>query len=340
MMDLTFANPQAVHLIWLWIVVVLFWAKSNLGESGRFSAFSSDMRGRLIVRNSRRRRWFQLIALLVVFLFSTLAMMRPQTPNIEQQAKIAQNSGDIIVALDLSKSMLAEDASPNRLKKAVSEIKKLIDEMDSHRVGLVGFAGRATVLCPLTTDRGFFNLALDNADPFSIAKGGTRIGDAIRISTKAFGPGEASKVIILVTDGEDHDSYPLDEADKAKERGISIVSVGFGSESGSPIIITDPKTRAKESLLDRDGNVVNSKLDGETLREIATKTEGVYVPAGTGNLDLKSIVAKHIKPIIRNADTKSHKVLPNEVYFPFVLTSFLGFVTLIWLSGLGRRRES
>ena len=201
-------------------------------------------------------------------------------------------------------------------------------------------AGRATVLCPLTTDRGFFNLALDNADPFSISKGGTRLGDAIRISTKAFGPGEASKLIVLVTDGEDHDSYPLDEADKAKEKGISVVTVGFGSETGSAITMTDPETGAKASMRDRDGNLVNSKLDGETLRKIATKTEGVYIPAGVGNLDLKSIVDKHIKPIVRNADAKSHKVLPNEVYFPFVLFAFLSFLTFVGLSGVGQRGQS
>ena len=206
-------------------------------------------------------------------------------------------AGGCRVVLDLSKSMRLRTL-PSRLERAKSEILELSVQLSGYRLGLVGFAGRASVLCPLTTDLGFFSLALNNADPSSISRGGTRIGEAIRTAVKAFGPGQSPRLMLLITDGEDHDSYPKEAAEAAKELGIHIVSIGFGSEQGSQITLTDPETGAKSALRDRDGQVVLSKLDGETLRELALMTDGAYVPAGTAALDLESIVNGHITPMV------------------------------------------
>ena len=127
-------------------------------------------------------------------------------------------------------------------------------------------------------------------------------------------------MIVLVTDGEDHDSYPVEMAKQANELGIPIIGIGFGSESGSQIMITDSQTGAKSALQDREGNIVISKLDGELLREIALQTEGAYVPAGTAAIDLESIVGEHIKPIL-TSEKSTNKVQPKEHYMPLILLS-------------------
>jgi Ca-activated chloride channel family protein len=263
--------------------------------------------------------------------------MRPQTPGGTVSLGQSQKAADIMVVLDVSKSMLAEDAAPNRLKRAKAEISELLEKLSGHRIGLVGFAGKASVLCPLTTDYGFFHLTLRNAGPKSISKGGTNIGEALRKGLDAFGPGQASRLILLIMDGEDHDSYPKEVSTVAKEQGIRIITIGFGSESGSQITITDPQTGARTTLQDRDGVPVVSRLDGEILREIALETDGAYVPAGTSALDLGSIVDRHIEPILTMGTEKTIKVAPNEHYLPFVLMCFFSLLGIAWSGSRPRR---
>ena len=134
--------------------------------------------------------------------------------------------------------------------------------------------------------------------------------------------------MLLITDGEDHDSYPEEAAEKATEAGIRIVAIGFGSEDGSDITLTDPETGARRALVDGDGNVVRSRLDGELLRAIALKTDGVYVPAGTAALDLESIVDAHVKPIVRNTETVARAVAV-ERYHWFIAASLVSLCAAI-----------
>ena len=144
--------------------------------------------------------------------------------------------------------------------------------------------------------------------------------------------------MLLITDGEDHDSYPQDAAAKAAEAGIRIVAIGFGSEDGSDITLTDPETGAQRALVDNDGNVVRSRLDGELLRAIALATDGVYVPAGTAALDLESIVDAHVKPIVRNTETVSRAVAV-ERYHWFIAASLVSLCAAIRIgSRTGRRK--
>src|SRR5262249_14480030 len=154
-------------------------------------------------------------------------------------------AADVMIVLDVSKSMLAEDVRPNRLERAKAEISEMARQLPGHRVGLVAFAGRAGLLCPLTPDHGLFNLGLRGGDTSSVSRGGTRIGEALRVATKGFPSGPGAKLVVLITDGEDHDSYPLEAAKTAKGEGVKIIAVGLGSEEGSPITLTDPRTGAK-----------------------------------------------------------------------------------------------
>ncbi|GAG38011.1 unnamed protein product, partial [marine sediment metagenome] len=163
-----------------------------------------------------------------------MALMRPQIgTRLETVKREGQN---IVIALDVSKSMLAEDMKPNRLLKAKHEIAGLIDRFEGDRVGLVAVAGKAFIQCPLTLDYGAVKIFLDIMDTETIPVPGTAIGEAIRISINAFDRKERkNKVLIIITDGEDHGSEPLKWAKEAKKEGIIIYTVGIGSLEGVPI---------------------------------------------------------------------------------------------------------
>jgi Ca-activated chloride channel family protein len=239
---------------------------------------------------------------------------------------------EIMIALDVSRSMLAEDVAPNRLDRAKAEIRDLLTYLEGDQVGLIAFAGRASVLSPLTPDFGFLRLVLDNADVGSVRPGGTRLEQPIRKAVAGFGgEGDLSRVILLITDGEDHDSFPLDAAKEAAERGIRILAIGFGDENGSEIVVTDSDTGARTVLRDADGRPVRSRLDGELLREIAVVTQGAYVPAGTGVLDLESIFEEHVRPLMRGMGEERGQTIHKEGFQWAVLVALLALLASVAL---------
>jgi Ca-activated chloride channel family protein len=263
-----------------------------------------------------------------------VALMRPQ---LGVRHVAAQRVGaQIMLALDVSKSMLAEDVAPNRLERAKAEIVDLLGYLDGDQVGLIAFAGRATVLAPMTPDFSFLRLVLDGAGAHSVPRGGTRLEEPIRKALQGFGPaGEASRAILLITDGEDHDSFPLDAADEAAEAGIVIVAIGFGDENGSEIIVTDPRSGARELLRDADGRPVRSRLDGELLRDLALRTGGAYVPAGTGVLDLESIYRQHIERLTVGQLDPRGRTVRDEGYQWAVLLALVLLVSAVAIAGRG-----
>ena len=318
----TFVEPGWVHLVWpaLALTGVLLWLElRGRARLGRF--VSPAMQARLADGPSTARRILKVALMGATLILGIGALMRPQTPGGTEV--VARGRGaDIVVALDVSRSMLAEDAAPNRLARAKADVRELLDRVSGHRVGLVAFAGRASVICPLTTDYGYFHLTLKGVDARSVARGGTRIGDALRKAVETFGPNRgAPRLLLLITDGEDHDSFPLDAADEAVKAGVRIAAIGFGSEDGSEIILTDADTGARTVLADGDGVPVRSRLDGALLREIALKTRGVYVPAGTSAVDLQAIVDTHVEPLVTDATSGQRRQAPREHYFWLVLAA-------------------
>jgi len=318
---IVFAHPERVHLFWLAALLAGFLAWRELGRSGAFGAqLSAVMQRRLVVAPRRGRRLFRAALAFAALGLGILALMQPQARGETEMVASGRVSADITVVLDVSRSMLADDAAPNRLARARAEIGALVDRLEGHRVGLVAFAGRATVLCPLTPDHGFFQLVLGGVDTRSAARGGSRIGDGLRRALDAYGDGGGARIILLITDGEDQDSRPLDAAKAAAAAGVRIVAIGFGSEQGSQIKVTDPATGARSVVTDGPGGApVVSKLDGELLRQIALATKGAYVPAGTAALDLESILAEHLSPIVQSSAAASVRPVPVERYPWFVL---------------------
>ena len=270
-----FAAPQWVHLAWPALAVVMAAAYLELRTGETLAQFMSlPMQARLAWRQTRARRIAKLSLFALTLALGVVALMRPQSPTGTEV--LSQNiTADIMIVLDVSKSMLAEDAAPNRLARAKAEINELLERVDGQRVGLVVFAGRAAVKSPLTSDYGFFRLVLRDVNVGSVSRGGTRIGDAVRRAVAVFGPDRGTpRIMLLITDGEDHDSYPLEAVEEAVGAGVRIVAIGFGSETGSEVLLTDPDTGARNVLLDSDGNAVRSRLDGDLLREIALAAEG------------------------------------------------------------------
>lgn len=337
MSDWHFAHVERVHLIWAVLVFIAILAVLEVRSRDALGQFLSPvMQRRLSARPSVERIAIRLTLVGLALAAGVLALMRPQAPGNTETVSTNQSAADIVFVLDVSRSMLAEDAAPNRLARAKVEIAQMVDKLDGNRVGLVAFAGRAVPLCPLTPDRAFFNLVLSGVDTTSVSKGGTRIGDAVRTAVKSFPKGVGAKVIVLITDGEDQESYPLDAAKAAQAAGVHIIAVGLGSETGSQITLTDPDTHAKTVLM-HDGQPVLSKLDGKTLGEMALATEGAYVPAGTNAIDLDSILDAHVKPIVREAAATSLRVIPVEGY-PWLVLACIGLLlAALWVgAGLDR----
>jgi Ca-activated chloride channel family protein len=312
--EFQFAEPQYIHGIWpvLMVVAGLAWLERRGGHAlGRF--VGPALQGRLVSRPTRLRRSLRIVLLAISALCLVAALMRPQWG--VEFITAPRVGAEIMIALDVSKSMLAEDVAPNRLERAKAEIRDLLAYLEGDQVGLIAFAGRASVLCPLTPDFSFLRLVLDNTHVGSVRRGGTRLEEPIRKATQGFGAaGDLARVILLITDGEDHDSFPVDAAKAAAERGIKILAVGFGDEDGSPITLTDPDTSARSVLRDADGRPVISRLDGALLRELAVATEGVYIPAGTGVLDLESIFEAHIRPLMRAEGEERGRTVRKEAF--------------------------
>jgi Ca-activated chloride channel family protein len=299
MSDLHFANPGWFHAIWLVIafVVLLFWMDSR-GRAILDRFLSRIMQQRLARRISSARRWISFLLFGCAAAMLVVALMRPQWGLT--YLRMPRVGAQLMVCLDVSKSMLAEDTAPNRLERAKVEIADLLAFLDGDQVGLIAFAGKAAVLCPLTPDFGFFRLILDSVGPHNVGRGGTKLEEPIRKALAGFRTeSDVQRVILLVTDGEDHDSFPLEAAKEAAERGIKIIAIGFGDEAGSKIQVTDPRSGVRTTLRDNDGQEVTTSLDGEMLRDIVQVTDGIYVPAGTGTLDLASIYEAHIAPLTR-----------------------------------------
>ena len=220
-------------------------------------------------------------------LFLVLALTQPQ---FGTRLELVHRKGvDILVALDTSLSMLAEDIKPNRLTRARFEIGALIDRLEGDRVGLVAFAGRSFVLCPLTLDYGVAKLFLDTIDTEIIPVKGTAVADAIRTAAEAFGSEDRKyKALILITDGEDHEGNPVAAAEAAAEAGVRIFAVGVGTPDGE-LIPVQAEGGGVDFLKDRSGNVVKTRLDEATLEQIARVTDGAYVRAAGGSVGLEAV---------------------------------------------------
>lgn len=237
---------------------------------------------------SRGKQIIKAILIILGILFMALALARPQIGTRLEEVK--REGVDIIVALDVSLSMLAEDIKPNRLAKAKHEISAFIDMLEGDRIGLIAFAGQAFVQCPLTLDYGAAKTFLDIMDPNLVPEPGTNLSDAIALAIKNFESQERKyKVLVLITDGEDHGDDPLKMAEVADKEGVVIYTVGIGSPKGVPIPLYDERGSQKGIKKDRRGEIILTKLDALTLEKIALTSGGKYYQSATGDVKLELV---------------------------------------------------
>ena len=263
-------------------------------------------------------------ALKVVLLLAALGLMifalaGPRWGSHYQE--VTQKGVDIVLLADVSPSMLVEDVKPNRLERARREIHDFLKVVQGDRVGLVAFSGAAYVQCPLTLDYAALEMFLQALSPELIPTAGTDLGAAIETGLSAFDPkAETDKVMLLITDGEDNEGRGLEAARKAAEKGVKIFVFGVGEAGGGPV----PGGGQGGFKKDEQGNMVLSRMDEESLREIAADTGGTYVRSVAGDLDLDVLYFDGIRSRTTAQTLKSGKIrIEEERFFLFLLPAFL-----------------
>ena len=282
---LLFADYKYLYLLLLIPLFLVGYALLRWLRNRRVKAFGDPaLVNALMPSRSRSKGWVRMVLFCLGFLFFVLGLARPQTG-----AKLSERKtkgAEIIVALDVSNSMLAQDYSPNRLERAKLAISRLTDMLQEDRIGLVIFAGTSFVQLPVTTDYVSAKMFLNSIDTGSIPIQGPAIGDAIRLSIKSFSAqSEKSRVIIVISDGENHEDDPVEAAKQAAEFGIKVYTIGVGSAEGQPIPV-----EGGSLLRDSKGEIVVTKLDEKTLRDIARAGNGAYIHAGNEEFGLNPIV--------------------------------------------------
>ena len=320
-----FAALLYAYLLWLLPALGILYAYAFARKRQGLAAFIDPaLAPRLVPRLSRPRQWLKATCLVGAVGCFIVALMQPQWG--QEWQEVQRRGRDLMLLLDVSRSMLAEDVVPNRLDRAKSDIKDLVQLLQKeggHRLGLVVFAGQASLQCPLTLDYGFFVQRLNQVNPDTVARGGTLIGDAIRKALDAFATlANNYKDIILITDGEDHDSAPLPAAQAAAAQQVSIYTIGVGDAITGTRIPRQDGT-GHRAYIQYQGQEVRSRMQQETLLEIARITGGAYVPAGTRSIELDRIYTEKIAPKARYHTSMTKRERFIQRYQWFVLAGFV-----------------
>ncbi|HHY86744.1 MAG TPA: VWA domain-containing protein [Verrucomicrobia bacterium] len=309
---MTFLHPQ---LLWLLAILppallLFFWWSWRARKKLSAQFIDARLLPGLVsgISPARERLRASLFTLAAAFL--VVALARPQWGYETQE--VSQRGIDIIVAIDTSKSMLAEDIAPNRLARAKLAALDLLRQARSDRLGLVAFSGAAFLYCPLTVDEVAFRQSLDALDVNTLPYGGTAIGEAIETAVRAFDENANHKIIVLFTDGEDHDSRALNAARQAADRGARIFTVGIGSAEGSQLPVRNQFNQT-DYIRDRNGNVVVSRLNENLLREIAETAGGFYVPLRGANA-IELLYRKGVAPLPKSDFEERWIRRPRERY--------------------------
>ena len=280
-----FAN---IEILWLLVTIPVFviafiiYTRHKRRQLEQFG--DAELMAALMPNASRVRPIVKFCILMVALTLLIIAAARPQFGQSERTEK--RQGIEAIVALDISNSMMAEDVAPNRLERAKQMLSKMMDNMVNDKVGLAVFAGDAFIQLPITCDYVSAKMFLNSITPSLIKTQGTAIGQALATSIRCFGEqSDASRAIILITDGENHEDDAIAVAKRAKEEGIKVMVVGIGKPEGSPI----PVPGTNNFMKDRQGNVVVSKLNEEMCREIAQAGGGIYVRCDNTNTAMRTL---------------------------------------------------
>ena len=326
-----FAQAQYLFLIFLIPVFFVIQAVLLRLRRRKIRKFGDEkLVEQLMPSYSKSKVWVRLTLFSIGFFFFAIGLSRPQIGARLKEQEI--KGAEIIIAMDVSNSMLAEDYSPNRLDRAKLAVSRLVDKLREDRIGLVIFAGTSFVQLPVTTDYVSAKMFLNTIDTGSIPIQGTAMGDAITTCIRSFSQqSDKSRAIILITDGENHEDDPVAAAKQAAEMGIKVFTIGVGSPEGKPIPMNG------ELLKDKDGEIVVSRLDEEVLKEVAQAGNGAYVRAGNSEFGLNPI----IEDLKKLEDEKYNSIVFEEFdeQFMYFLAIALFFFVLEMLVGDRRSKR-
>jgi len=298
-----FAQHRILLFLFLVPLIPVVYALMRSARKKRIRKFGDEQLVKELMPSwSGAKGWVRVILFTLAFFFFIVGLARPQ-----MGAKLEERTtkgAEVMIALDVSNSMLAQDYSPSRLDRAKLAIARLVDRLKDDRLGLVVFAGRSFVQLPITTDYISAKMFLNTISTESVPVQGTAIGEAISTCIRGFSAqSEKSRVIIVITDGENHEDDPVAAAKDAAEMGIKVYTIGVGSVEGQPIPM------GGELLKDKDGNIVVTRLDENTLRSIAEAGNGAYIHAGNEEFGLNPIIDD-----IRRLEDEEHTSQVFEAY--------------------------
>lgn len=281
---INFANAQYLLLLLLIPLFILIQAFVLRWRNKRIEKFGDKSLVNLLMPSySKGKVWVRFTLFAFGFMFFVIGLSRPQ---IGAKLKEHETKGaEIMIVMDVSNSMLAEDYSPNRLERAKLAVSRLVDKLRDERIGLIVFAGNSFVQLPITTDYVSAKMFLSSISNESVPIQGTAMGEAINTALRSFSAqSEKSRAIIVITDGENHEDDPVEAARTAAQMGVRVFTIGVGSPEGKPIPMNG------ELLKDRNGEIVVTRLDETVLKEVADAGNGVYVRAGNTEFGLNPII--------------------------------------------------
>ncbi len=326
MTDVKFNSLGYLHLFWVVLalggVVAYGFARKN--RSLRRLA-APQLLGSLTGQVSRKRQWAKAGLVLAAMAALVPAISDPRWGVYYED--LPRRGIDILFVLDVSRSMLANDLPPSRLERAKQSIGDVLDAAVGDRVGLVTFAGTPVLKCPLTVNYGAFRMLLDEVGVRSSPRGGTLIGDAVRLAAKSFvDPMKKHKAIVVLTDGDDQESYPVKAAEEAyAESGIQVFTVGLGDEGEGARV---PAQEVQAGVfMQYDGREVWSKMNPAVLREMAMKGGGAYIPAGTKSIDLGQVLYEERIAKAEQREFETSRIEQRKVQFQW----FAGLALLLLL---------
>lgn len=282
-----FANPDLLYLLLILPVLAAIFILNEARKRKAVRKIGDEaLVKKLLPELSMIRPVLKFILQLTALAALIILLARPQFGS--KLEEVRKEGVEVIIALDVSNSMLAQDIQPDRLTRAKQALTKLIDNLENDKIGLVVFAGDAYTQIPITTDYISAKMFLSSIGPEMVPKQGTAIGSAINLGMRSFSPGEGkSKAMIIITDGENHEDDPVAAAEEAAKAGIVIHTIGIGSSQGVPVPVAAGGSR--DYLKDSEGNTVITRLDEEILQKISAAAGGSYVRAGSSSIGLEEV---------------------------------------------------
>ncbi len=323
------AQPQWMYALLVIPVLTAFFIIGRRTRKKALARFAqNEMLAILMPNASNSRPVLKFVLLMIAVASIIFGLARPQ---FGSKLKTVKREGvELIIALDVSNSMMAEDIQPNRLERAKRAISQLVDKLDEDKIGLIVFAGQAYTQLPITTDYPSAKLFLESVSTEIVPTQGTAIGAAIELGMRSFSPQfEGSKAMIVITDGENHEDDAVGAATAAAEKGIVVHTIGMGLPQGGPIPVF--RNGQQDYRKDKDGNVVVTKLDESMLQQIAAAGKGIYVRANNSQVGLNTLFSEINKMETSEMESRVYSDYNDQFQYFIALGLFLIFIEFMIL---------